>query len=348
MKARWSAILCVTALLGAIAVANPRAEAADVETLREQAQAVADRVTSLERRLSELENRKERLAQEVDDSSQAIGILEVQLGEVEDSLGEARSTIEARAVEVYKSSITGEDIEKLLSAQNLHELELIAEVQAAAATADDIALQEFERVAAAAEGKQNVLDRRKSVLLAAQQEVATIEEEMAGSLAERRGALADLSDEIEELKKEAARAARRTTTGTDGTPTIFPDLPAPTGDLAARLVGTGPTKGIPDLFGSTGVTFEGQASWYGPGFEGNLTANGDVYDSSLYTAASKTLPLNTYLYIEYQGRGCVVLVNDRGPYWGERILDLSRGTAAAIGMERAGVGWVEAEILVRN
>jgi rare lipoprotein A (peptidoglycan hydrolase) len=187
-------------------------------------------------------------------------------------------------------------------------------------------------------------------LLRARQEAETIEGEIAGSLEQRRAALADLSTEIEELKAEAARAAReaeqRTSDGADPTPVVS-GLPAPTGALAARLVGTGPSDGVPDLFTSTAVTFEGQASWYGPGFEGNLTANGDVYDSSLYTAASKTLPLNTYLYVEYNGRGCVVLVNDRGPYVGERILDLSRGTAAAIGMEHAGVGWVTAEILVR-
>ena len=349
MRTRWGALVCLAALTGAVVASNPSAEAADIRTLRERAQAVADRVTELERRLSDLEQRKEQLAEEVGNSTVGIAVLEIELGEVERSLTEARSVVEARAVEVYKSSVTGEDIEKLLSAQDLHELELIAEVQAAAASADDSALEEFEQTEAEAEGKQADLERRKSSLLAAQAEVEALEDEIASSLTERQSALADLSAEIEELKKEAQQAAREAAqTEADGTPVLSSDLPAPTGDLAARLEGTGPTNSIPALFTTTGVTFEGQASWYGPGFEGNLTANGDVYDSSLYTAASKTLPLNTYLYIEYEGRGCVVLVNDRGPYYGERILDLSRGTAAAIGMEHAGVGWVTAEVLVRG
>ena len=99
-------------------------------------------------------------------------------------------------------------------------------------------------------------------------------------------------------------------------------------------------------FVGTGVTFEGIASWYGPGFEGNLTASGDVFDSDLYTVASKTLPLGTWLYVEFNGRGVVVLVNDRGPYVGDRILDLSRAAAEAIGI--SGLGWVKAEILIKK
>jgi peptidoglycan hydrolase CwlO-like protein len=355
MRARWGALLCIGVLLTVTTGGKPDAEAADLRTLRERAQAVADRVTALERRLSALGQRKERLALAVGHSSAEIGLLEVDLRDAERSLSAARSLIEERAIEVYKSSVTGEDIETLLSAQDLHELEVIAEVQAAAARADDSALEQFEEVAGETEAKQRDLEDKKSDLLAAQQEVALIEEEIAGSLTERRDALGELSDEIEALKEEAARAARaaqrqeerETDRSSGATPVVPTGLPAPTGDLAARLVGTGPTNGIPDMFTSTGVTFEGEASWYGPGFEGNLTANGDVYDSSLFTAASKTLPLNTYLYIEYEGRGIVVLVNDRGPYVGERILDLSRGTAAAIGMEHAGIGWVSAEILVR-
>lgn len=354
MRSRLHAILSVAALLLAGTLVHPRAEAADVETLRERAQAVADRVTSLERRLSTLTERKEELAAEIGSSSAAIGVLELKLHETEQALGHAREKVEERAVEMYMSSSSGDELEMLLAAEDLAELALITEVQAAAAHVEEEFVDDLEAVAVAAESDQDELEDKKSALLAAQAEVAAVEEEIAGSLDERKQALADLSAEIEVLQAEARRAAReaaeaaaREAAREAVTPTIPSNLPAPTGDLADRLVGTGPTSGVPDLFTTTGVTFEGEASWYGPGFEGNLTANGDVYDSSLYTAASKTLPLNTYLYIEYEGRGCVVLVNDRGPYVGNRILDLSRGTAAAIGMEHAGVGWVTAEILIR-
>ncbi len=88
--------------------------------------------------------------------------------------------------------------------------------------------------------------------------------------------------------------------------------------------------------------FSGDASWYGPGFEGHSTANGDRYDSSLLTAASKTLPLGTRLQVCHNGACVTVLVNDRGPYVGDRVLDLSRAAAADIRLVDAGVGYVTA------
>ena len=82
------------------------------------------------------------------------------------------------------------------------------------------------------------------------------------------------------------------------------------------------------------------ASWYGPGFHGNLTANGTRYDQYASTAAHKTLPFGTRLKVCYDT--CEqVTITDRGPFIPGRDLDLSLGTARRIGMESAGVGDVE-------
>ena len=86
------------------------------------------------------------------------------------------------------------------------------------------------------------------------------------------------------------------------------------------------------------------ASWYGPGFHGRTTANGEIYDMHGITAAHKTLPFNTQLRICYQG--CVdVRINDRGPYIGARELDLSYGAAQAVGLIHPGVANVEVTYL---
>ena len=78
------------------------------------------------------------------------------------------------------------------------------------------------------------------------------------------------------------------------------------------------------------------ASWYGPGFHGRTTANGEVYNMHGITAAHKTLPFGTKLRVCYNG--CVdVRINDRGPYIGARELDLSYGAAAQIGLIHPGV-----------
>ena len=86
------------------------------------------------------------------------------------------------------------------------------------------------------------------------------------------------------------------------------------------------------------------ASWYGPGFHGRTTANGERYDMHGLTAAHKTLPFGTKLRVCYEG--CVDLrINDRGPYIGARELDLSYGAAKAVGLVQPGVANVEISYL---
>ncbi|QIN79008.1 LysM peptidoglycan-binding domain-containing protein [Rubrobacter marinus] len=86
---------------------------------------------------------------------------------------------------------------------------------------------------------------------------------------------------------------------------------------------------------------EALASWYGPGFSGLPTASGVPYDPFGFTAAHKTMPLGTELLVSYGGSAVEVTVNDRGPYVGERELDLSQGAAEALGLTEAGVDYVE-------
>lgn len=82
------------------------------------------------------------------------------------------------------------------------------------------------------------------------------------------------------------------------------------------------------------------ASWYGPGFNGNLTASGTIYNQYEATAAHKSLPFGTQLSVCY--KTCeVVTITDRGPYIGARELDLSLGTAQRIGLIEPGVANVE-------
>ncbi len=87
------------------------------------------------------------------------------------------------------------------------------------------------------------------------------------------------------------------------------------------------------------------ASWYGPRFHGKLTANGEIYDEMAFTAAHKTLPFGTLLRITnpLNQKSVIVRINDRGPYIPGRNIDLSKGTAIALGMLNSGVIKVEIE-----
>ncbi len=93
----------------------------------------------------------------------------------------------------------------------------------------------------------------------------------------------------------------------------------------------------------------GQASYYGnePGEGGPLTANGERYNSGGLTAAHRTLPFGTKVRVTSPntGRSVVVRINDRGPFVGGRIIDLSVGAARAIGLTNSGVGTVRMEVL---
>jgi len=94
---------------------------------------------------------------------------------------------------------------------------------------------------------------------------------------------------------------------------------------------------------------EGIASWYGTDFHGRQTANGEVYDMNAISAAHPTMPLPSYARVTnlQNGRSIIVRVNDRGPYAHNRIIDLSTGTAKALGSYGQGLARVRVEYVGR-
>jgi rare lipoprotein A len=100
---------------------------------------------------------------------------------------------------------------------------------------------------------------------------------------------------------------------------------------------------------SPGWTEEGVASWYGgrDGFEGKPTASGEIYDSSLLTAAHRELPLGTVVDVTNLNneRTVRVRINDRGPFIFGRVIDLSRAAAERIGLIEPGIGPVRVTVV---
>lgn len=91
----------------------------------------------------------------------------------------------------------------------------------------------------------------------------------------------------------------------------------------------------------------GEASWYGPGFHGKTTANGERYNQYAMTAAHKLLPLGTKVRVTHMnnGRSIIVRINDRGPFVGDRIIDLSRAAATQLNIIGPGTGRVRVQSL---
>jgi rare lipoprotein A len=96
-----------------------------------------------------------------------------------------------------------------------------------------------------------------------------------------------------------------------------------------------------------GTTQTGIASWYGPGFHGNPTSSGEIFDQNELTAAHQTLPLGTRVAVTNMenGRSVEVRVNDRGPFVDGRIIDLSHAAARSLGMIGPGTAPVRLEVL---
>ena len=101
------------------------------------------------------------------------------------------------------------------------------------------------------------------------------------------------------------------------------------------------------LTSSLGYVEQGIASWYGKKFHGRRTSSGEPYDMYAMTAAHKSLPLPTYVRVTNleNGRATILRVNDRGPFHGNRIIDLSYAAAKKLDIIGAGTGLVEVQAI---
>lgn len=120
-----------------------------------------------------------------------------------------------------------------------------------------------------------------------------------------------------------------------GCSALSPDL-LPRDETVKRRTAPATAKPTAATFAPVNV---GHASWYGPGFIGKKTASGAVFDDNKLTAAHKTLPLGSKARVTNlsNGRTVKVEINDRGPYAGNRIIDLSKAAARALEMIDDGV-----------
>jgi rare lipoprotein A len=104
-------------------------------------------------------------------------------------------------------------------------------------------------------------------------------------------------------------------------------------------------KGASQL--DVGIEDRGVASWYGESFHGKQAANGELFDMEALTAAHRTLPLGSVVRVVNlaNGKYLHVRITDRGPYVNNRILDLSRGAAARLGMMEGGLSHVRVQLV---
>lgn len=133
------------------------------------------------------------------------------------------------------------------------------------------------------------------------------------------------------------------------------DMLQATNRIRRQMGGATPLSGIEGdpngigqvSLGRLNLRVSGYASWYGPGFDGNYSASGEVFNQEALTAAHPSLPFGTQVRVTNvdNGQSVVVRINDRGPYAHDRVIDLSAGAARVIGLISAGVAPVSLEVL---
>ena len=135
--------------------------------------------------------------------------------------------------------------------------------------------------------------------------------------------------------------------------TVHPDMP-PTSAAGADSSAPGSDLAVAEPASSPRALEEGEASWYGLRFHGRRTASGERFDQTALTAAHPWLPFGTRVRVEHVATGAsvVVRINDRGPFRGLRIIDLSRAAARLLGLVAAGSAqvriWPLGEDLLRS
>lgn len=145
----------------------------------------------------------------------------------------------------------------------------------------------------------------------------------------------------------AGCAGRKPVAGRQPPPSQPAETPPETAEKAKRST-TAPKRGKVDLPPATpGSTEEGNASWYGEPFHGRRSSNGEIYDMHKLTAAHRTLPFETMVRVTNlnNGKSTIVRITDRGPFVGNRIIDLSMAAAREIESIGSGVVPVRVEVL---
>jgi rare lipoprotein A len=145
-----------------------------------------------------------------------------------------------------------------------------------------------------------------------------------------------LADTTENIAQDALQVANRLRRLLGGASPISEIIGEP-GKKSSRRVQQAGVRG----------QIQGIASWYGPGFHGRRSASGERFNQNELTAAHKTLPFGTQVRVTNlnNGRSVTVRINDRGPYSGRRVLDLSAEAARQIGMMGTGTAPVKIDVL---
>jgi Lytic transglycolase len=312
-RTAWTTLIAVTAAAAGITPAG--ASAASVSSQRAEAAATLHRIEVLDWKRSHLVKLERTTTARLHFLRSSIRVYRGAIGSQQAALAADQAALASLIVGDYKSGTTDSASYVLASGSFADLVQRVDQVSRINASAADL----IRRIHAS----QRILHREAGALAGRYTDVAAqqtrLDAATAGldrAIASRQAVLASINSQIA-AQLNAERQRRATLASQDG--------------------GTPP----PETGGQGGFT--GEASWYGPGFAGHRTADGEIFDPNKLTAASPWLPFNTMLRVTdlATGRSVVVRINDRGPF-GRGVLDLSAHAAQIVGLS----GWAEVQATI--
>ena len=309
-----------------------------------QAGAERDDPTSMRRELDHLLHELTATADALDRAS--MRWMQARLEEIEARAAEeeVRRAFETRVRSAYIAG-PGRAIDFLLSSADLHEFAARLPYATSSLALGNIDATELTARRAALEGALTDAENAQHSFSRAESRIGTVRAAIERRLARMATAAGDDAAALAEARVQNKRYAGTLDRVAGATRTIRRKRGEALYASAEPFLGPRKDCTIPKGLSSTGDRIAGEASWYGEEFRGQPTASGAWYVPERFTIAHKTLPFGLFLLVRFRGRCVVSFLNDRGPYVDGRILDLSGGSARAVGL--TGVQDVSAELLVR-
>ena len=316
----------------------PTASGTSVQTLQQQARDASARIGEMEQSLATAMEALERASEELQRTEGEIAETEAVAQQIEEDIAHNREVLAVRADFMYRSGPLAY-FEMIFAAQNLSEFTSVLQLADRLASNDAQVLEELQVQTAQLEITLDELDElreQQEAIEAARRADANSAQRI---LDEQKAYVNSLNARVREaLQRQQDEANRRAATREA----------APSGSNresgSGRNSSGGGNSSSAGDYVATGMTFTGIASWYQVG---TRTANGEAFNPDAMTAAHQTLPFGTLVRVTFRGNSVVVRINDRGPFTGGRIIDLSRGSARVIGLYSAGIGTVTVEVVQR-
>lgn len=255
-----------------------------------------------------------QLAKDVDELADArADLVDVreELDSIRDEHRRLRVEVEGRLVAIYKYGNDGDTIERVVAGESVADVGRSLDALDIVTRSDEKLLVRWQE-----------LDRRRSALLKRQRALRSRIDALERQVQRSREQLSAAEARAAAARREAERMSR-----TQSSP-LLPKVASP---VNAALAESG--VDLDDSANqSMGFTQSGMASFYHDSFAGESTSNGETYDPNAFTAAHPSLPFGTWVTVTGPAGSVQVRINDRGPFVGGRVIDLSRAAAQAIGV----------------